>query len=197
MWNKRYANDALLVVTVLHLALHLFLLAVLVLLLELLLLLLLLFCKTQFFTVVTSQVAKPSWRHWSGGSIGPGGNGARTDGCVFCTPPESKPGPEWSLTPLSNDKTGGGGRVWVGSLGDPFSAGSLFNYMWIPGDWGRATKLWRYFTEASLSLVVENCGHARGSFSRTVSETAAPHRHISHRTGFSCETNKLDKFYYN
>lgn len=32
------------------------------------------------------------------------------------------------LTPLSNDKIGRG-RVRAGSLGDPFSAGSLFNYM--------------------------------------------------------------------
>lgn len=51
------------------------------------------------------------------------------------------------LTPLSSGKTGvgggGGGGKGAGSLGDPFSACSLFNYMWIPGDWGRATEPFR------------------------------------------------------
>lgn len=48
-------------------------------------------------TVVTSQVAKPNWR-WSGGSAGPGGNSARTDGRVFCMSRESEPGPSEANT---------------------------------------------------------------------------------------------------
>lgn len=43
------------------------------------------------------------------------------------------------ITPLSNNKN------IPGSLGDPFSACSLFNYMWIPVYWERESEreLWR------------------------------------------------------
>lgn len=77
--------------------------AVLVLRLELLLLSLLLLSSllllrdARSVAVVNSQVAKPNWS-WSGGSTGPGGNTARTDGRVFGTPRESEPGPSEANT---------------------------------------------------------------------------------------------------